>query len=85
MGRRTDFHRWDDVTPDTRGMRLREDTLPQWSHSVHSNFAEPSRLGDLERERKPRRSALALIVGVTAAAAVAGATALFVRGAQRSE
>jgi hypothetical protein len=85
MSKRVDFHRWDDVTPDTRAMGLHEDTVPQWSQSVHSNFAEPSRLGDLDRPAKPRRTALTLIVGVAATSVLGASAALLYRMREHRE
>ena len=71
-GRR--YHRWDNDSPDTRVRASHEATVPGWTHSVHSTFAEPSRLGDVERPvQRSRRSALLVAAGV-GAAAVAGAS-----------
>jgi len=81
MSRGPSYHRWDDDAPDSRVRIAHEDTQPQWSHSVHSTFAEPSRLGGLDQRRpeRQRRSALALVAAIGAAAIGGVSIAVFMR------
>lgn len=84
MSRGPSYHRWDNDAPDSRVRIAHEDTQPQWTHSVHSTFAEPSRLGGLERRRpeRERRSALALVAAIGAVAVGGASVAVLMR--QRS-